>query len=85
MSKLWIEIGDGFRQRDYETYLEYLEIQGLKLERRPGFAENYSEGLRGALEKRLGSIQEQLPTSGISPQFRCVIIEDTMPCAGPLF
>lgn len=62
----WLEMGDGLRRREYPTYDKYIDIQAEKLSRRPGFAKNYSDGLRGSLYKRLSGLRQEidLPLSG---------------------
>lgn len=62
--KEWIDIGDGLRQRNYESYKQYLKEQALKHKRRPEFAKNTSDALRVRLGQRLEMYNDQLPDSG---------------------
>ncbi len=60
----WTDLEGGLRQRTYESYKQYLSIQGLKHKRRPEFAKLQSVGMRGSLAKRITTHAEFLPASG---------------------
>ncbi len=64
MMKEWVDIGNGLRQRQYESNKQYLKEQAQKLTRRPEWAKKFSDGFRGGLGKRLKTLTEVLPDHG---------------------
>lgn len=60
----WKELDGGLRRRDYQDYEAYLEKQAEKLDRRPGFAKQFSDGFRGSLGQVIENVQEHIPPGG---------------------
>jgi len=62
--KEWTDIGDGLKQRKYESDKQYLKEQAQKLKRRPEWAQNASDGLRFRLWQRLALHSDYIPKTG---------------------
>lgn len=58
------DVGEGLRARQYDSYKDYLRIQGSKLKKDRGFASRYSKGLRGSLAYRIATL-DVLPGAGL--------------------
>lgn len=56
----WTVMEEGIRTRIYDNEAVYLDKQAEKLNRRPGFAANYSLGLRGRLSKTLLTLTDYI-------------------------
>jgi len=64
MGKEWVDVGDGIRQRSYESYKEYLSQQAQKLKIRPEFSKNMSDALRFRVGQRLEVHADHIPARG---------------------
>lgn len=62
--KEWIDIGNGLKQRCYESEKQYLKEQSEKLKQRPEWAVNMSDGLRFRLWQRLVLHSDHIPKTG---------------------
>ena len=62
--KEWDDVGNGIKQRRYESNKQYLKEQAQKLKIRPEWAKNTSDGLRFRLGQRLELYADHIPKTG---------------------
>ena len=60
----WEDLPGGFRRRVYESYEQYIKVQGSKLGNKAGFAAKASAGMYTGMIKRINQQKERLPEAG---------------------